>query len=223
MTPKFAALLASCVLTASAAAAQTEAVWIEAPSVADVAAAYPAKARAASVGGQVNLTCTLNREGRPHDCAVLGEKPSGYGFGFAARKLAEHLRSGDGGLAGKEVQIPVTFAVDLLKGEAPTVTKPTWATLPSAEDFQATFPKAENGINSVRVVLNCTVQPGGALSDCAVGSEEPTGHGFGQAALALAPKFRVGPWTADGQPTAGARMRLPIRYELQQVAATAKP
>ena len=201
---------------ASAVAAQGAPAWVEAPSVADVAAAYPAKAKAAGVGGQVDLTCEINRDGHPHDCAALGEKPSGYGFGYAARQLAQRLRGADPEMTGKEVRVPVTFDPGVLKGAA-TIARPAWAALPSAEDFQASFPKAANGVNNVRVVLACTVGAGGALADCAVAQEDPAGEGYGAAALALAPKFTVGPWSLDGQPTAGAKLRVPIRYELTPV------
>lgn len=223
MSLRFVALLgAGAAVVASTAFAQTAPQWVEAPSVADMAAAYPAKARAAGIGGAVTLTCDI-KHGQPRDCAALGEKPSGYGFGFAARKIAERMRVGDPGMNGKEVRVPVTFDAAMLKG-APTVTKPSWAVLPSAADFQATFPKAENGINKVRVVLACTVAEGGALSGCAVAQEEPAGQGFGEGALALAGKFRVGPWSLDGEPTVGAKLRVPIRYELTPVKpAVAKP
>ncbi len=204
-------------LAATIASAQTPPVWAEAPGVAEVAAAYPAKARAAGVGGQVNLSCEINRDGRPRDCAALGEQPSGYGFGFAARKLAERMRVADAALRGQEVRVPVTFDPALLKGEVPLVTKPVWAALPSAEDFQASFPKTANGVNEVRVALVCAAAAGGALTGCLVDREEPAGQGYGQGALALAPKFRVGPWSLDGLATAGARVRVPIRYQLTPV------
>ena len=224
MSLRIAALLGSGALTAVAAGAFAQAMpqWAEAPNVADVAAAYPAKAKAAGIGGEVNLTCEINRQGHPHDCAAMGETPSGYGFGFAARKIAERMRVGDPGMVGKEVRVLVSFDPAVLKGAA-TVTKPSWAALPSAADCQASFPKAENGINKVRVVLACTVAEGGSLSGCTVEQEEPTGQGFGQGALALAPKFRVGPWSLDGEPTVGAKLRVPIRYELTQVAPPAAP
>jgi TonB family protein len=224
MSLRIAVLLATGAMAAAGAAfAQTSPMWAEAPSVADIAAAYPAKAKAAGIRGEVNLTCEINRQGHPHDCAALGETPSGFGFGFAARQLAQRMRVGDPGMNGKEVRVPVTFDPAVLKG-APTVTKPSWAALPSAADFQASFPKAENGINKVRVVLACTVAPGGALAGCAVDQEEPAGQGFGEGALALASKFRVGPWSLDGEPTVGAKLRVPIRYELTPVKqAATKP
>jgi hypothetical protein len=95
--------------------------------------------------------------------------------------------------------------------------------MPAAEDFQATFPKTENGVNHVRVVLGCTVGADGALDGCAVNSEDPAGQGYGAGALALATKFRLQPWGADGEPMVGAHINLPIRYELTPVAAKAAP
>lgn len=183
-----------------------------------MAAAYPAKAKAAAVGGSVELTCTINREGRPRTCAVLKETPGNYAFGTAARRLAEKMRVNELNLRGQDVLVPVTFNPDVLKPDGMAITKPAWATMPSVEDFQATFPKTANGVNSVRVVLACTVTNSGALGGCSVDSEDPPGQGYGQGALALATKFRVGPWSQDGQPTIGARLKLPIRYELTQVA-----
>ena len=210
------ALLA--VLPATASLAQQAPTWVEAPTVADMVGAYPAKAKAAGVGGAVNLTCTVGREGRPRDCAALGEKPTGYGFDTAAKKLVQKLRTDEPGMLNREVTIPVTFDPAVLAG-APTITRPAWAELPSAADFQASFPKTANGVNEVRVALVCTVAAGGALDGCTVDREEPAGQGYGQGALALAPKFRVAPWSQDGQPTRGAKVRVPIRYQLTQAPA----
>jgi len=218
MSLKSVALIASaaaavCAGGAVAATIQTNASWAEAPSVADFAAAYPARAKAAAIGGQVNLSCEIGRDGHPRDCAAITEKPSGYGFGAAARKLAERLKVDDTGLNCQNIFIPVSFDPAVLSGAA-TVTKPAWAALPSAEDFQATFPKTQNGVNHVRVVLGCTVEAGGGLGGCAVAQEDPPGQGYGEGALALASKFKVSPWSTDGEPTVGAHIKLPIRYEL---------
>jgi hypothetical protein len=212
----FAAGAVACGGAAYAAVNQTPVSWSEAPSVADIAAAYPAKAKAARVGGQVTLTCQIGRDAHPRDCAAVTEKPGGYGFGAAARKLAEKLKADDQSLTGQNIFIPVSFDPDVLTGST-TVTKPVWASLPSATDFQATFPKTENGVNHVRVVLGCTVEAGGGLGGCAVAQEDPPGQGYGAGALALAAKFRVAPWTLDGAPTVGAHIKLPIRYELTPV------
>jgi TonB family protein len=211
-----AAVAGATFLAATSAAAQRAPTWTEAPSVADVAAAYPAKARAAGASGMVNLSCTLNHEGRPRNCSAIGEKPTGLGFGFAARQLAEKMRTDAPGMDGQEVGIPVTFDPKVMNGAA-TVKTPAWAALPAAEDFQASFPKTANGVNDVRVTLVCTVAAGGALDGCVVDREEPAGQGYGTGALALAPKFRVGLWSADGEPAVGAKVRVPLHYQLAQV------
>lgn len=203
---------------AYAAVTQTAPAWSSGPSVSDIAAAYPAKAKAGAVAGQVELTCQMGRDGHPRDCAALTEKPSGYGFGAAAAKLAERLKADDLSLTNQNIFIPVAFDPGVLTGAA-MVTKPIWASLPSAEDFQATFPKTENGVNHVRIVLGCTVEAGGSLGGCAVAQEDPPGQGYGAGALALAAKFRLSPWSTDGAATVGAHIKLPIRYELTPAPA----
>lgn len=215
-----AAVAGAAVLASTAAWAQQAPTWSEAPTVADMAAAYPAKAKAAGVGGMVNLSCTLNHEGRPRSCYPIGEKPSGLGFGFAAKKLAEKLRTDAPGMDGQEVAIPFTFDPKVISGEA-TVRTPAWAALPAPADFQASFPKTANGVNDVRVTLVCTVAAGGALDGCAVDREEPAGQGYGSGALALAPKFRVGLWSPDGEPAIGAKVRVPLHYQLTPTPASA--
>jgi len=218
MSLKIAALITTAAVAvgggiAYAGIVQTQISWSEAPSVSDIAAAYPARAKAAGISGTVNLTCEMGRDGHPKDCEALTEKPSSYGFGSAARKLAEKLKDEGTSLTHRNIFIPVTFDAAVLKGEA-TVTKPEWISLPTPQDLNATFPKTENGVNQVRVVLGCTVEAGGALGGCAVADETPPGQGYGAGALALASKFRMEPWTADGAATVGAKIKLPIRYEL---------
>jgi hypothetical protein len=97
--------------------------------------------------------------------------------------------------------------------------RPVWLALPSAADFQASFPQTANGVNDVRVTLVCQADDRGALSQCAVDREEPAEQGYGQGALSLAPKFRLGPWSRDGLPTAGAKVRVPIHYQMTPAAA----
>lgn len=218
---------AAAVLTAFAGSAaattyvQSQPPWAEAPTVADVAAVYPPRAKTEGVKGAAALSCSIGHDDRPRDCAVLSQTGN-YGFGAAAMKLAGKLKVDRPGMYGQEVYIPFAFDPAVLKGAA-TVTQPKWAQMPEAEDFQATFPKTENGVNHVRVVLGCTVGADGSLDGCAVNSEDPAGQGYGAGALALASKFRLEPWGVDGQPMVGAHINLPIRYELTPVAAPAKP
>lgn len=202
-------------LTAGAAQAQVAATFVEAPTRDQVAAAFPAKAKAAGQSGAVDLSCTAARDGRLKDCAVIGEQPRGMGFGQAARQLARSMRV-TGVPTGTEVKAPVNFSADVLKADF-TAKTPKWAATPAAADFQATIPKHEGGPNAIRVTLVCDVQAGGVLSGCAVDREEPAGQGFGQGVLALASKFKVEPWSAEGLPVVGSKVRVPVRYDLKPV------
>jgi TonB family protein len=215
-TLTFATLVA---LAAAPASAQVS--WTVAPTAAEMAAAYPARAKAEGVGGAVDLVCTGGRDGRMTDCDVIGETPRGYGFGAAARRLAEGMQA-SGVQRGAEIRFPITFAPELAKGGAYSAKTPQWAALPSVADMQAAAPKTEGGPNNVRVTLVCGVQAGGVLADCAVDREEPAGQGFGPAILALAPKFRVELMSAEGMPTVGARVRVPVRFDLKPVEQAAK-
>lgn len=208
-------------LCLGAAAAPSLPNWIEAPTYAQAAAVYPAKAKAAHVAGEATLSCTVTLSGKLSDCEAISQSPEGYDFDDAARKLTPlmRLRTGPGMSSGDEVRFTLAFRPEMATGAPALENNATWAAIPPITDFQATFPKTANGVNHVRVVLACDVGAGGALSDCSVDSEDPAGQGYGQAALALGPKFRVGLITADGVPTVGAKVEVPIRYELTPTPA----
>ena len=213
MSPKLAALVVcGAAAIATTAAADFTPGFTQAPTVAEVAAAYPARARAANVSGAVMLTCEVGRDNRPRDCSALKETPGNYGFGVAAQRLAETMVV-DTPMQGRNIFIPVNFDAAILSGGA-MVTRPIWAEMPAIQDVQASFPKTENGVNNVRVVLGCKVEVGGVLSGCSIAQEDPPGQGYGAGALALATKFKVAPWAQDGSPTIGAHIRLPIHYAL---------
>jgi len=68
------------------------------------------------------------------------------------------------------------------------------------------YPDRANRANRGGVAeLRCTVTAEGGLAGCVVLREEPTGYGFGAAALAMARGgvWKVRPKTVDGTPTAG--------------------
>jgi TonB family protein len=190
--------------------------WAAAPTWQDAAKAYPPRARAAHAGGSAVVTCTVGPSGGLRTCGVLGETPAGYGFGAAARKLGEQMRAVRGPEAadGKELRLQLAFRPEMIDGGPYIAPDPVWLALPSAAEFQAAFPKTENGVNHVRVVLLCDVATEGVLSGCAVEREEPAGQGYGAAALALAPKIRIGLLSASGVPLVGAKVRVPVRYEM---------
>ncbi|MDO8410408.1 MAG: TonB family protein [Phenylobacterium sp.] len=203
-------------------------LWADAPSHAQTAAAYPEKAAAEGIGGSATIRCALNEYGRLRACTTLSETPRGYGFAKAARTLSERFvlapAPDDVELRGIETQYMVTFAPEMLDSGRRVIGQPKWTQLPSAGAVVDGYPAEARiqGISGARVVMNCDVGTGGTVQDCEVTSEEPAEFGFGQAALALAPHFRLSVWTEQGLPTIGGRVTLPIRYELPPEAAPAE-
>jgi TonB family protein len=201
--------------------------WAKAPSYADMAQAYPRKAREAHLAGHATVSCSFTRAGDLTDCVTIAEQPKGEGFGAAAHSLARKFKAPPGldpkTLDRTGVQLPFSFDTALLTDEKPAIGKPQWAALPTAEETAAAFDavtKAGVG-GTVRVMLHCTVEAGGGVSDCAVAREEPAGQGVGQAALSLAPRFKITTWTMEGLPTVGGSVNIPLRYEGARVAAPA--
>ena len=71
------------------------------------------------------------------------------------------------------------------------------------------YPKAAQKAGlSGRSVLDCSVDAQGWLRDCKVASEQPADLGFGQAALRMAPLFRM------NAPASDARAQIPITFKL---------
>ena len=197
--------------------------WVSAPSYDDVAAAYPAKAGTKQIGGRVTLNCFFKAEGRIGGCDTVMEEPKGEGFASAAKVLAKGFvgpaKLSDGGSTlGVATQIPFTFAVEMLDANKRVIGKPQWRALPTGDQFAGGYPAAAKkaGIKTAKVVMSCSVGAEGKVENCVAASEQPAGLGFGEAAVALATAFQVTSWTAEGLPTIGGKIRVPIRYELPE-------
>lgn len=192
--------------------------WAEAPTFAEVAAAYPRKAQAERKGGRATLACDMTSEGRLSGCSVVASSPVGYGFDRAAKTLAkrfvypittEEERDATRDLT---VHLPITFDPGMIDQAEPVVGKPTWAEIPKPEELRAAFADLKTA-ETARVMLQCAVEPGGSLSGCTVTSEQPAGVGLAAAAMALVPSFRVTTWTAEGLPVVGGKVNIPLRFE----------
>lgn len=183
---------------------------------------YPAAAQEQGIGGRVVLECPIGEDGRVA-CEVVEETPTGMAFGAAAVRMSEDWRiapqTRDGvATAGGRIRRTLVFE----PGPPPRVntTDPSamtgirWEEQPRAQDFARLYPHeaSRRGISG-RATLNCTVNETYHL-DCVVESETPPDMGFGAATLAIAEKFRVGPFTESGEPTLGGRIRRTIRWEM---------
>jgi hypothetical protein len=92
--------------------------WVALPEAADLANAFPAKARAEGVkSGRVVLGCVANASGGLDACEIQTEDQPGYGFGQAALSLVPSFRmktwSDDGRpMVGGRVRLPLRFEDD---------------------------------------------------------------------------------------------------------------
>jgi protein TonB len=87
-----------------------------------------------------------------------------------------------------------------------------WSRPPSADAFSISYPdRAYQFSISGQVWLNCEVTAQGALRDCKVLSESPSGWDFGRSAVALAGRGRVDTESA-GVSVVGQRVQLPINF-----------
>lgn len=217
--------LSSAVFMAGPASAKApaETAWIQAPSFTDVAAAYPAAAKAKGQAGEVVLSCVFGEAGRLIKCDTTAETPKAAGFAAAAQGLIGQFRGPAETPVGRRVRVAFKFAADDLQARA--VGHPEWVSFPTPAQFQAVFPDAASkaGVLKAKAVMDCRVTAVGALADCQPISEDPAGYGLGQAILPLGEAFRLKIWTADGLPVVGGVVRAPIRYDMKQAPLPAKP
>lgn len=85
----------------------------------------------------------------------------------------------------------------------------TYAVRPELSRFYPTRAFAVNRPGDVTMI--CTVAEDGALS-CNVAHESAVGWGFGEAGLRASRSMRVNPTNAEGAPTAGATLRITLRF-----------
>lgn len=201
-------------------------MWIGAPDLAAVQAAYPPSAGGAS--GKAVVRCAFDIEGRATDCELKSESPAGKGFGAAALGLADDFvlrhEAGDADiLPGIVADIP--FAFQSPEAKARRLPQPQWLTELTAAAAEDLFPPAarEAGTTSGGGLVNCLVDDGGGLTDCRVARERPSNLGFGDAALQAARLLVMSPWNEAGEPVAGRRVSVPIRLRLVTPPLTGKP
>lgn len=87
-----------------------------------------------------------------------------------------------------------------------------WIREPNARDFARYFPDEalEEG-QSGNVTLSCIIGGSGRLA-CSIASENPSGYGFGQAAIGISRQLRVRTTLPDGSSAEGREMRLPLSF-----------
>lgn len=87
-----------------------------------------------------------------------------------------------------------------------------WVQSPNVVDFLYAYPRrALRERVSGTVELNCLVAEDHRVA-CRVVSERPSIYDFGEAAIALSGKLRMPPTLANGEPTAGGKLRWTVEF-----------
>ncbi|HEX4301602.1 MAG TPA: TonB family protein [Rhizomicrobium sp.] len=95
------------------------------------------------------------------------------------------------------------------------ITDPVFTQQLSLDDVAKAYPEAARSAGvSGSVVVQCSAETDGSLSNCATVSETPTGYGFGDAAIQLMGIVRLAPQSAGGVAVAGGVVRLSVPFTL---------
>ena len=100
--------------------------------------------------------------------------------------------------------------------------RPDWLEKPSGDDMAEFYPEhaARNNISG-KATITCKVSSGGLLEHCQVVEESPAGEHFGEAALKLAPKFRMIPPDDPSQPA--GEVTVPLIFAIPESRVLIRP
>lgn len=192
----------------------------EAQTTDEVLRYYPEGARAGGVEGEVELSCQFTKHAAMKDCALVGENPSGQGFGQAALALSRlSTPNPNVTVPPEKMSRKVVFKFRLHPPAIEPnplvpphiITNPDIIHGPAPDDVIMAYPKQAHG-STGRAVLDCVVTVHGKLDSCTVIEETPPGLGFGDAALKLTRGFKMKPRLLDGVPIGGAHGRFPFTF-----------
>jgi hypothetical protein len=171
---------------------------------------YPADAHQAEREARILVACVVGADRRA-ECSAENEGPEGQSFGANAVRLVTDTAAQLNLEPGAAFRVPVQFILHR-PGNFPNRPS-TWDMRPSGEDFARVYPTGamERNLDG-RTLLICEIQADRRL-DCDVAVENPHNEGFGNAALTLTARFRLGE-AAFGTPgyTVGERIRVPISF-----------
>lgn len=195
-------------MAANAEPALRNPVWIEEPNAAAFVENYPSQAAHQAVEGYATIECSVRLDNRL-DCSVVAESPSSWGFGDAALSIARTFRVAPASVDGVPVEggrirrtirfmlpednwredIPPQFQAYAESLAPPDL--PTWDMAPTSSMVLSVTPEGARAAGTQgRGVLSCRVTRERTLT-CEPLLEMPRGSGFGAAAMALAPHFRI--------------------------------
>jgi TonB family protein len=204
-------------------------LFTAAPTLADMSAVFPHSEIGKVASVHVVLRCGMLKDGRLDACDALSNASNDERFVSAAQALAKDFRvltdAYPGALSGYRIDIPFDFRDPSQPVPPLEVYDPIWLQTLNPDAVAQVYPPAalKAGVTEGRASVVCSVVHDGSLIGCSVVSEAPAGVGFGDAALQVAAIMKMNPWTRQGAPVDGARIRLPIRLLMPGAAAPALP
>jgi TonB family protein len=95
-----------------------------------------------------------------------------------------------------------------------SIVRPKLVSAPDGPAVRNAYPpKALADQKDGSAVLHCRVSLSGTLVDCTADQDTPADYGFGDAALKLAPAFKLLPQTENGKPVDTGRLNFRVRFE----------
>lgn len=92
---------------------------------------------------------------------------------------------------------------------------PRWLELPSEDVLTTHYPeRARSEHRGARVNMMCTAQADGRLVGCLVLWDDPTGYGFGDAALRLSRFYKMAPEDSLGRPVGGGKVNVLLVFSV---------
>ncbi|MFN4091388.1 MAG: hypothetical protein ACK4FG_00665 [Brevundimonas sp.] len=120
------------------------------------------------------------------------------------------------------VQIPVALRFDTYAPTGLRIADPFWMEAPSPDQIQAARPpEAGDRYGSAR--LDCGLAPDGRPRDCQVGMDRPLNRGFGEAAMQLAPLFRLEMRMPEGKTYADVRVTIDVSFPNAETVGDGSP
>lgn len=186
--------------------------YVSKPSNEDWRRIRPSDGKGGYPGGESELLCRVELDGRLTACRITDQSEEGQTFGklamkmIALHKAKPHTKDGQPIAAWSRIPVKlVNYTLDM-----PT-TRPEWFTRPSEQAIREAWPKGADGEPvRGRVALYCTLTTAGRLAGCETAVEEPAGVGLSDMLLKFAPQYSTAPAIVDGR--AAAR---PIAVALQ--------
>jgi TonB family protein len=194
--------------------------WSSTPTATDMSAAFPTSAVGRVASAHVVLRFGLTEKGALVDCDTVAETVTGHGFAAAARRLSKSFRfvppPGQPNFVRDYVDLPFDFRDPTKPAPPLELVDADWIRKVDPKRASQLFPvaAAKAGLKAGSAVVDCKVAHEGTLSDCAVASETPPGLDFGKSALAITQTMAMNPWTREGLPVDGGRVRVPVRINL---------